>query len=56
MLARIDAWQRRHGPAAFLVAVLKKFGEDRASSHAALIAYTRSSRSSRSCSPSSGHW
>jgi membrane protein len=39
MLARIDAWQRRHGPAAFLVAVLKKFGEDRASSHAGLIAY-----------------
>ena len=39
MLARIDAWQRRHGRAAFLVAVIKKFGEDRASSHAALIAY-----------------
>jgi membrane protein len=39
MLARIDAWQRRHGRAAFLVGVGKKFGEDRASSHAALIAY-----------------
>ena len=39
MLARIDAWQRRHGRAAFLVGVCKKFGEDRASSHAALIAY-----------------
>jgi membrane protein len=39
MLARIDAWQRRHGRAAFVVAVVKKFGEDRASSHAALIAY-----------------
>jgi membrane protein len=38
-LARIDAWQRRHGPAAFLVAVVKKFGDDRASSLAALIAY-----------------
>ncbi len=38
-LARIDAWQRRHGRAAFVVAVVKKFGDDRASSLAALIAY-----------------
>jgi inner membrane protein YhjD len=39
VLARIDAWQRRHRWAAFVVAVVKKFGEDRASSLAALIAY-----------------
>lgn len=39
MLARIDAWQRRRGRIAFLVAVVKKFGDDRASSHAALMAY-----------------
>ena len=38
-LARIDAWQRRHPRAAFVVAVVKKFGDDRASSHAALMAY-----------------
>jgi membrane protein len=38
-LAQIDAWQRRHGRAAFVVAVLKKFGDDRASSLAALIAH-----------------
>jgi membrane protein len=31
--------QRRHPPAAFLVAVLRKFGDDRASSHSALLAY-----------------
>ena len=39
MLTRIDTWQRRHGRAAFVVAVVKKFGDDRASSLAALIAY-----------------
>jgi len=38
-LARVDAWQRRHGRVAFVVAVVKKFGDDRASSLAALIAY-----------------
>jgi membrane protein len=38
-LARVDAWQRRHRSAAFAVAVIKKFGDDRASSLAALIAY-----------------
>ena len=38
-LARIDAWQRRHRRAAFAVAVGRKFGDDRASSLAALIAY-----------------
>jgi membrane protein len=34
-----DAWQRRHRRAAFVVAVGKKFGEDRASRHATLISY-----------------
>ena len=38
-VARIDAWQRRHAAAALPVAVAKKFGEDSASSLAALIAY-----------------
>ncbi len=36
---RVDAWQRAHGAIAFAIAVLKKFGDDRASSHAALMAY-----------------
>ena len=39
MLARLDRWQRAHPAVAFPVAVLKKFGEDRASSLAALSAY-----------------
>ena len=39
VLERIDAWQRRHGRVAFVVGVVKKFGEDRASSHAALMSY-----------------
>lgn len=39
LLASVDGWQRRHAPGGFPVAVLKKFGEDRASSLAALIAY-----------------
>ena len=39
MLAALDRWQRRHGPAAFVVAVVRKFVDDRASGHAALIAY-----------------
>jgi membrane protein len=38
-LAAVDTWQRRHSAAAFAVAVIKKFGEDRASNFAALIAY-----------------
>jgi membrane protein len=39
LLVSVDAWQRRHTPAAVPVAVVKKFGEDRASSLAALISY-----------------
>ena len=38
-LAVLDAWQRRHVPAAFGVAVVRKFLDDRASTLAALIAY-----------------
>jgi inner membrane protein YhjD len=36
---RIDAWQQRHAPAAFVFGVVKKFGDDSAGSLAALIAY-----------------
>jgi membrane protein len=36
---RLDGWQRRHAPAAFAVAVARKFSDDRASGLAALIAY-----------------
>lgn len=39
ILARIDRWQQRHGPTAFLFAVAKKFGEDRGGSLAALLTY-----------------
>jgi membrane protein len=39
VLAAIDTWQRSHAAAAVPVAVLKKFGDDRASSLAALMAY-----------------
>ena len=39
ILASLDAWQRSHAVAAVPVAVLKKFGDDRASSLAALMAY-----------------
>jgi YihY family inner membrane protein len=35
----VDRWQRRHPPAAFLVGVMKKFGDDRAGQLAALVAY-----------------
>jgi YihY family inner membrane protein len=35
----LDRWQRRHTAAAFLVAVVRKFLDDRASNLAALIAY-----------------
>jgi YihY family inner membrane protein len=38
-LAAIDRAQRRHAALGFPVAVLKKFGDDRASTQAALIAY-----------------
>ena len=39
LVAAVDGWQRRHAVAGFPFAVLKKFGEDRASSLAALVAY-----------------
>ena len=39
LLRRVDSFQRRHAFLAFPVAVLKKFGDDRASQLAALIAY-----------------
>jgi membrane protein len=39
LVAKIDAWQRRHAAAALPVAVAKKFCDDSASSLAALIAY-----------------
>jgi YihY family inner membrane protein len=38
-LAAVDGFQQRHGPLSLLVGVLKKFGDDRAGSLAALIAY-----------------
>jgi membrane protein len=39
IVAPVDAWQRRHALGGFPIAVLKKFGEDRASNLAALSAY-----------------
>jgi membrane protein len=39
VLDRVDAFQRRHGALAQLVAVIKKFTEDRAGRLAALVAY-----------------
>ncbi len=39
IMAAVDAWQRDHVVAAFPIAVIKKFGEDRASNLAALMAY-----------------
>src|SRR5437764_15301033 len=39
MLDRLDAYQRRHRWAAFLFAVVKKFGDDKAGYLAALITY-----------------
>jgi len=39
IVAPVDAWQRRHALGGFPVAVLKKFGDDSASSLAALVAY-----------------
>ena len=38
-LERLDRWQRSHPLTAIPVAVVKKFGDDRAGRHAALIAY-----------------
>jgi YihY family inner membrane protein len=38
-VGRCDAWQRRHAVGGLPIAVLKKFGEDRASNLATLIAY-----------------
>lgn len=38
-MTSVDRWQRRHALGGLPLAVLKKFGEDRASSLAALIAY-----------------
>lgn len=38
-LDAVDRWQRRHEPAAFVVGVVKKFGDDRAGQLAALVAY-----------------
>jgi YihY family inner membrane protein len=39
LFAAVDAWQRRHTAPGFAVGVIKKFGEDRASNFAALLAY-----------------
>jgi YihY family inner membrane protein len=39
ILKRIDAWQQRHTPVAFIHAVIKKYGEDNGSYHAALLTY-----------------
>jgi membrane protein len=39
VLARVDSFQRRHGALGFPVAVVKKFGDDKAGQLAALIAY-----------------
>ena len=39
ILARIDRWQQRHGPTAFIFAVVKKFGDDRGGNLAALLTY-----------------
>jgi membrane protein len=39
LLGRLDRWQRHHTPIAFLVAVARKFVDDRASRHAVRIAY-----------------
>ncbi len=39
ILARIDRWQQQHEPTAFIFAVVKKFGDDRGGSLAALLTY-----------------
>jgi len=38
-LVRVDTWQQRHRPLAFVVAVVRKFVEDRAGHLAALVSY-----------------
>jgi membrane protein len=38
-VAAVDCWQRRHAAGGFPIAVAKKFGEDRASNLAVLVAY-----------------
>jgi YihY family inner membrane protein len=39
LVRRIDAFQQRHRPLAFVFAVVKKYGDDRGSTLAALLAY-----------------
>ena len=39
ILARIDRFQQRHGPVAFVVAVIKKYSDDQGGQLAALITY-----------------
>jgi inner membrane protein YhjD len=39
LLDKADRWQQRHRPVAFVVAVVKKYGDDRGSQLAALITY-----------------
>ncbi len=39
LLDKVDHWQQRHRPVAFVVAVIKKYGDDRGSQLAALITY-----------------
>jgi inner membrane protein YhjD len=39
LLDKVDRWQQRHRPVAFVVAVIKKYGDDRGSQLAALITY-----------------
>src|SRR2546423_1350498 len=39
VIASVDGWQRRHAAGGFPVATIKKFGDDRATRLAALIAY-----------------
>ena len=35
----VDRWQQRHGPVAFVFAVVKKFGDDRGGTLSALITF-----------------
>lgn len=39
IVRRVDAYQQRHGSLAFVFGVIKKFGDDRGSALAALVAY-----------------
>ncbi|MHB8681537.1 MAG: YihY/virulence factor BrkB family protein [Acidimicrobiales bacterium] len=39
VMRRLDRWQQRHGGAAFVFGVVKKYGDDRAGALAALITY-----------------